>query len=562
MLGADVQNATAAKPRPIGRLSPAVRLAMSAALVGAFCYLGNLFDATIRFPSIGTAIFYPPYAIVTAALLLSPTRQWWLFLLASSLAHLLVHRFDRPVSWVLLLDTANITRALIAAGGMRWFSAGPLRFDRLRGVTLFLLFPVTLAPIAGALIGAGIVTLAEGRGDYRLLWQAWALSNALTALTLLPIILIGIGRQRAWKRRATPGRLYEAGLLSAGLVAVSIVAFGEPDTELSTLVVRLYAPLPFLLWAAVRFGTKGIALSLLAVTGLTIGGTAYGTGPFATQSPTQNLLSLELFLVAISVPLLILAALIEERQQQETVLQQAHTELARVSRIMTVGELATSISHEVSQPLCALAANAAACRRWLNSAEPDLQEAREAVDEIVRDATHANEVIVRIRTLLKKEAVQHSELNLGAVAQGVVTLLKSEARARGVSLAMDMAGAIPSVLGDRVQLEQILLNLILNGMDATTGVVDRPREVRIGSCMREAGWVEITVRDTGVGFGPDERERLFEPFYSTKAEGMGLGLSITRTIVAGHGGRLWAEPNAGHGATFHFALPAAGRRGT
>jgi signal transduction histidine kinase len=138
-----------------------------------------------------------------------------------------------------------------------------------------------------------------------------------------------------------------------------------------------------------------------------------------------------------------------------------------------------------------------------------------------------------------------------------VTLLKSEARARGVSLAMEMAAAIPSVSGDRVQLEQVLLNLVLNGMDATAGVVDRPREVRVCSGVGDAGWVEITVRDTGVGFAADEGERLFEPFYSTKAKGMGLGLSITRTIVAGHGGRLWAEPNAGHGATFHVSLPAS-----
>jgi signal transduction histidine kinase len=562
MLAADVAKATAAEPRPIGRLPPAVRLAMSAALVGGFCYLGNLFDATVRFPSIGTAIFYPPYAILTAALLLAPTQHWWLFLLASSLAHLLVHRFDRPVPWVVLLDTANLTRALVAAGGVRWFSAGPLRFDRLRGVMLFLLFPVILAPVAGALVGARIVTLAEGTGDYRLLWQAWALSNALTALILLPIIMIGIARLGTWKRRATPGRLYEAGLLSAGLLAVSVVAFGEPDVGLSTLAVRLYAPLPFLLWAAVRFGTEGIALSLLAVTGLTIGGAAYGTGPFVTQSPTRNVLSLELFLMGISVPLLILAALIEERQQQETALHEAHTELARVSRVLTVGQLAASISHEVNQPLCALAANAAACRRWLNSAEPDLQEAREAADEIVRDATRANEVLVRIRTLLKKDAVEHSELNLGVVVRGVVTLLNGEARARGVSLHMDMADALPSVLGDHVQLEQVLLNLILNGMDATIGVVDRPREVRVGSSVREPGWVEITVRDTGVGFGPDEQERLFEPFYSTKAQGMGLGLSITRTIVDGHGGHLWAERNEEHGATFHVALPARRKVGT
>jgi signal transduction histidine kinase len=422
---------------------------------------------------------------------------------------------------------------------------------------LFLLFPVILAPVAGALVGAGIVTLAEGTGDYRLLWHAWALSNALTALILLPIILIWIAQIRARKRWATPRRLSEAGLLFTGLLAVGIVAFGERDAGLSTFAARLYAPLPLLLWAAVRFGTVGTALSLLAVASLAIGSAIYGTGPFVSQSPTENLLSLELFLIGISVPLLLLAALIEERQQQETSLQQAHAELARVSRVMTVGELAASISHEVSQPLCALAANAAACRRWLNGAEPDLQEAREAVDEIVRDATRANEVVVRIRTLLRKDAVQHSEVNLGMVVQSVVTLLNGEARARGVSLGMDMAEALPSVLGDRVQLEQVLLNLILNGMDATIGVADRPREVRVGSFVREPGWVEITVRDTGVGFAPDEQERLFEPFYSTKAEGMGLGLSITRTIVDGHEGRLWAEPNAGHGATFHFALPAS-----
>jgi len=530
---------------------------MSATLVGALCYLGNLFDATVRFPSIGTAVFYPPYAVVTAALLLSPTRHWWLFLLASSLAHALVHWSDRPLAWVLLLDTANLTRALIAAGGVRWFGAGPLRFDELRGVTLFLLFPVILAPLAGALIGARIVTFAEGTGDYRLIWQAWALSNALTALILLPIILIGIGRLRGWRRRPRPRRLSEVGLLFAGLLTVGIVAFGERDVGLSTLAARLYAPLPFLIWAAVRFGTVGTALSLLAITGLTIGSAIYGTGPFVTQSPTENLLSLQLFLGGISVPLLFLAALIEERQHRELVLQRAHAELERVSRVMTVGELAASISHEVNQPLCALVANATACRRWLERSEPDLREAREAVDDIVRDATHASEVIARVRTLFKKEAVQHSELDLSVVVRGVVALLKSEARARGVALGMDVGESIPSVLGDGVQLQQVLLNLILNGMDATTGVMDRPREVQVASSVREPGWVEITVRDTGVGLAPDERERVFEPFYTTKAEGTGLGLSITRTIVAGHGGRLWAEPNAGHGATFRFTLPVS-----
>src|SRR5262249_7574010 len=157
-----------------------------------------------------------------------------------------------------------------------WFGPGPPRFDTLRGVTVFLLFPVILAPVAGGLVGAGVVTLADGAGSYRLVWQAWFLSNALTALVLLPIILIAIAKHRTWRRWATRGRVYEAAVLSAGLLAVCLVALGEPDSGLSTLTLRLYAPLPFMLWAAVRFGTDGIALSLLLVTGVTIGGAISG----------------------------------------------------------------------------------------------------------------------------------------------------------------------------------------------------------------------------------------------------------------------------------------------
>jgi C4-dicarboxylate-specific signal transduction histidine kinase len=249
---------------------------------------------------------------------------------------------------------------------------------------------------------------------------------------------------------------------------------------------------------------------------------------------------------------------VTEQKAAAAALRQARAELAHANRVMTVGELTATIAHEVSQPLAALVANASACQHLLARPQPDLEEVTEAVGDIAREGKRAGDVITRIRALLRRGMPEREELRMDEVLWEILLLMQSELRFRNVSLATEMAVDLPPVLGDRVQLQQVILNLILNALDAMHEVEGRTRLLHIGTRVAEPGWVEIWIRDTGCGLEAEQLPRLFEPFYTTKAEGIGLGLSIAQTISEGHEGRLWATSNGDGGATFHFALPAKG----
>lgn len=246
---------------------------------------------------------------------------------------------------------------------------------------------------------------------------------------------------------------------------------------------------------------------------------------------------------------------ITERKQAEEALRQTQAELARIARVTTVGELTTSIAHEVNQPLAAVVTNGNACLRWLAAKPPNLDEARRAVERIIRDANRASDVIARIRTFLKKGEPVKRRINPNRIVREIIPLVEAEASRHNVSVQIKLATNSPLVAGDRVQLQQVLLNLVVNAFDAMSVVKDRPRTLcmRISRIRNEA--VQISVQDSGVGLDAQNKERLFEAFYTTKPQGLGMGLSISRSIVESHGGRLWAMPNDGPGATFLFTLP-------
>jgi signal transduction histidine kinase len=239
-------------------------------------------------------------------------------------------------------------------------------------------------------------------------------------------------------------------------------------------------------------------------------------------------------------------------------LQRAQAELAHAARVMTMGELSASLAHELTQPLTAILSNAQAALRFLTPPSPDLDEVRGILADIVADDRRAGEVIHRLRGLLTRSEPERRPLDLNEVIRGVVRLIHSELVIKHVTVTLDLGRELPPVPGDRVQLEQVILNLLINGVEAMSAVEDRPRELLIRSCRHGAGGVLVTVRDGGIGLDPQQAERIFDSFYTTKPKGMGLGLSISRSIVEAHDGWLWASPNAGHGATFQFTLPAAG----
>jgi len=254
------------------------------------------------------------------------------------------------------------------------------------------------------------------------------------------------------------------------------------------------------------------------------------------------------------------AALVIGRDLTEHVLavealQELQAELAHVTRVTTLNELAVSIAHEVNQPLTAVVADATASLNWLAATPPDLDRVRDALDAIVTDGHRAADVIQRVRQLAKKSGPLNAEVDPNDVVRDVVPLLRAELRHHDVSLTLQLASDVAPVLADRVQLQQVILNLVMNAIEAMSSVTDRPRELVIRSERHDPDHIRVVVQDTGVGLAANLLEQMFSAFFSTKPGGMGMGLSISRSIVEAHGGRLWATPNEPHGAIFHFSLP-------
>ena len=241
-------------------------------------------------------------------------------------------------------------------------------------------------------------------------------------------------------------------------------------------------------------------------------------------------------------------------EQERERLRRAQSELAHSNRVTTMGELAASIAHEIKQPISAAHTNAKTCLRWLRRDEPDIEEAGEAVSRIIQDVTRASEIIGRIRVLFKKGEQQREWVDVNEVIREMVTLLRSEAGRQGVSIYAELAPELPNVRADRVQLQQVFMNLMLNGIEAI-GEANVAGHLTIKSQRNPEDQVLISVSDTGIGLPAQRGDKVFDAFFTTKPQGTGMGLSISRSIIESHGGRLWATGNSDRGATFQFTLP-------
>jgi two-component system sensor kinase FixL len=233
---------------------------------------------------------------------------------------------------------------------------------------------------------------------------------------------------------------------------------------------------------------------------------------------------------------------------------QQRAELAHIARLSTMGELAASLAHELNQPLTAILSNAQAAQRFLAVTPPDLEELREILKDIVQDDSRAGEVIRRMRTLVKKEELEFAPLDLGNVVSDVVLLSHSDATLHNIRVALEITSGLPAAWGDKVQLQQVLLNLLLNAFDALKNSPVDERSVAVQADLDGASMLKVAVRDRGTGLN-GEVANIFQPFFTTKRDGLGMGLSISRSIVEAHGGRLWAENNQDRGATFYFTVP-------
>lgn len=242
-------------------------------------------------------------------------------------------------------------------------------------------------------------------------------------------------------------------------------------------------------------------------------------------------------------------------QDEQRRYHEIQLELAHANRIATIGQLSASIAHELNQPLTGIFTNSSTCLRMLTGDPPNLDGARETVRRTMRDANRASEVITRLRTLYSKREVTVELVDLNESIREVIALSLGELQKGQVIVRTEFTDNLPLVMGDRVQLQQVVLNLLLNALDAMKDVNDRPRQLVVRTERRESDCVSVTVQDSGVGFDPQAVDKIFDAFYTTKPDGMGMGLSVSRSIIESHHGRLWATPNDGPGVTFSFSIP-------
>ncbi len=645
--------------------------------------LGNMVGATLRYPEIGSAVVFPPYAMLTAALLLSPKRDWGWYIGFGILAHFAASWPRWSLAWIALSDLANVARALTAVVLIRWSFKGLPRFDSVASLARFGLAAVIVAPMFAATIGAFNPVIHGGPSTYSSTWEAWSLSNALTGLTLLPACVLGGARiARGAPFRISRWRVLEVAAVTISLIVSASIAFLAPAGSRWQLALRLYAPLPVLIWTALRFGSGAVSLALTAITVGAVWSAGRGVGLFSTSRPDENVLVLQLFVMLTAVPVLCIAAVsgarrgivqlhrallaslqdhiaildsvgtvveannswgrfanspdaasfqrvavggnyvescrtgadrgdsvaaralagvmrvlnreatrvemeydergggghrryslsvealegghggavvtradVSARYQTQIQMEEQRRELSHLARVTALGQLSGALAHELNQPLTSISNNAEAARFLLQRHPVDVREIDAALGDILTQDQRAAQVIRRLRALLGRGETRVLPLDAGELVNDVLELAHAELITRGVSATAVIAHNLPQVLADRVQVQQVLLNLILNACEAMHSDGKHGRRLSLVVATDVSNHVRFSVRDSGTGIPAALTDHLFEPFVTTKKEGLGLGLSISRTIVAAHGGRIWAENNADGGATLHCVFP-------
>ena len=629
------------------------------------------------------APFWPPNIVLFCALLITPPRQWWIYIAAALPAHILAElRVGMPVSQFIVAFATNCLVSIANAFAVQRLMVEPPWFGTIRKTIIYVLITAFLSPAFCALGGAFVQILGGGSlEDYGLFWARWYASNALGSLTLGPIAMICI-ESTTRPRLAPAGRAVEAAIVAALLIAACVVAFEDlPSIATGYLPLLLYLPLPIIVWAAVRFGAKGASGAVFVISVALIWRTLNGPSLFDIGSPETNVFGMQLFLIGLSPPILLLGAAIEETRRAERTTRESEErisfaaassnvglwqyefatgtfwatdycrplfglspsepltldglvsrihpndsptasaalasaisraipldvefrvqdgdevrwisvqarpvagddgkptamsgafgdvtsrklteadadvqrqEIAHLMRVSMLGELSGGLAHELTQPLTAILSNAQAGKLLLAKGNKSLSEIGNIFDDIIAEDERAGEVINRLRGMLKKGDVKHETIDMNDLIASTLRLLHSELIDRRMSVSFDNVPNLPAVHGDPVQLQQTLLNLLMNAMDATENVPPARRRISVSAATTDDGGVEVHIYDRGTGLPPSREHKVFEPFFTTKERGLGLGLSICTSIVKLHGGTLSLQNNVREGASAVFRLP-------
>jgi signal transduction histidine kinase len=537
-------------------LKRVVAYAVRVAVLGGAYYLAARLGLAFRFQNSQISVVWPANAVLLAALLLTSRSRWWAVFVTTALAHVAAMASATPAWRLVWQIVGNSVFMSAAALLLRRYAGLPLRFDSRRQVFTYAaisvgvpaVFALMMPAFVRPLLGFDVVD-SLGAALLRII-----LSNVIALLLVAPVLLLwGHGHLRRLGE-LTARRAGEGVAIMASLLVVGLVAFGT-GPEFSRFPGLLLWFFPPLVWAAVRLGPRGAATSVFFVALLSTLGTARELGPFVLASEVEQVLSLQLFWIAIGPPIMLLAAIIREREQAEEALHEQRKQLAHVTRVATAGELSGAIAHELRQPLTSILANAQAALHLLARDQVDLKEVREILQDITRDDQQAANVLARLRSFMKDGTSRFEPLAVDAVVRDALALSKSTVELSDVDVQTSVASGLPRVFGDPVQLLQVMVNLVVNGCESMHRTPQPAR--RLDLCIAPLGQahVEVLVTDHGIGLPNGAADRVFDPFFTTKADGLGLGLAIGRSIVTAHGGHLWAENNTPQGATFHLVLP-------
>ena len=662
-------------------------------LASTVCYYAATQIAwALTFPDSKVSLFFPPQAVLLCILLLVPTRHWWAYVFAAASAHFLAtQQAGWPPLYALTAEAFDAVKCVSAAAGIRILIKSPLKAITLRDAIRFVLIAVVLVPFGTAFWGASFTVSYGFSTHYWIEWLNLGISNAVTTVVLVPAFLLGAHHLFVRRPRAlSPQRVLEAALVGACTVALGIFVFDRTPAGPGTSPALLYTPIPLLVWAALRFGLGGISVSMLIITFQAIWGTMRGHGPFLAQTPAENALQLQLFLLVTATPLMLLAVVIEEerrskealresanlmglaaeagnlamwvwdvsgndvwmtergrsifglkpdarldfaatfdrvhpedrtareaaikqalqtrgeyeveyrlqpadgrarwihgrgrcvgpddgtdpklfgvsmdvtaRKQAEASAAQRRAELEHVARVATLGELTTTLTHELRQPLAAILTNSYVVERLLDAPEPDLQEVRSTMADICGITERAGEVIGGLRAMLQRDgtAARLTNVDVNNVIRIVERIVHGDANLHKVTVHLDLSSEIPPVKGDSVQLQQVILNLMLNAFSAMSGTgLDGTGRLVVRTNSIDESNVLVEVQDSGPGIAAEKLESVFDPFISSKPEGLGMGLSICRSIIERHGGKISAANNLDRGAKFSIMLPVTSER--
>jgi len=651
-------------------------------LIAGFCAFEIAYYFAYRsgmeFGSQAASPFWLPDPILLCALLRSRPRNWWIFLLAPLPIRLFSDVAQGNPAWFLLgsycVDTA---KGLVAALALRRVLANPIRLETIRDFASFGLIAVLLVPAASGFAGAELRNLRGA--DFWMSWQQWFMGDAVAQLVATPAILYWV-LTRPWQMKLpASSRIFEAGFLAAAIILTNYFVFQHSDQLPHLAASRFYLPVPFLFWAALRFGMVGASAAVAIITFFGVRSALSNGGPLYSEGPEGVALVLQNFLLLRAVPLYLVGASVDQRQAVESALrdsearframantapvflwttgvdkgcdfvnqswvaftgksleqtlgngwaeilhpddrdrifhlyssafdartpfeweyrlhhhsgeyrwilakgvpryssageflgyigsavdiserklaEESNRALAHIQRLAIMGELTAAIAHEVRQPLSAIRTNADTAQLLLGSATPPLEEVRAILTSIQKDDIRANDVLSRIRDFLRKREPEMAQLDINTVVREAVRFVGAEAIRRRVAIDLDFAEDFPPVFGDQVQLQQVLLNLIVNGMDAMENLPPAERRLTLRTRQGRDDTIEVSVIDCGMGIPHSDLPHLFDTFFTTRPDGMGLGLSIAWSIIVGHHGRIWAENNdPAAGATFHLSIPA------